>query len=259
MLAEALSWLAKQTSSAQEPITLIKRDDVVMMVNRDLKGERTFSLPVGPRNHTVATLQDFVTACGRWGGARSVVLHSLKGVLLLIDDSDRRDRVFLPLETTEVFDLVLTMAAERYDQRTFVGLLRRDLCKVIPSYLVTAIAKIEVVTNSQQRTEVNPGRERGTREFAADLAMSGEIPERVKCYIPVYRLDGLNQPMEIEFSLDYTLPPMPVSFSFRTLPDEIENVQALLQGTLHQLLETLLGDELGGREDVKIDVLYGDP
>ena len=82
---------------------------------------------------------------------------------------------------------------------------------------------------------------------------SGEIPERVTCEVPVYRLPGVDYRVPITFSLDYTLPPGPVTFRFCPLPDETEKVIDSLQAELHRLLV----DALDGEEVKGIDVLYG--
>jgi hypothetical protein len=152
----------------------------------------------------------------------------------------------------------LELEKQAFDQRNFLRLLRYDLASIIPSSLVSAIQKIEVVTSGSQRSEVSPGRERGTREFAADLQASGEIPERVTCELPVYLIHGLDFKVPITFGLDYTLPPGPVHFNFRPLPDEIEKTTQQLQGEFHRLLlETVSAESAEDDPDPVVPVMYG--
>jgi hypothetical protein len=243
-------WKAKTL----EPIVVLDREDRKMFVSRDTLNAIEHVLPPTPARHTVYTLDDFVTSAERWASKSSVVFHNEQGAVLVLDDHNRRESVTMPLSTTAVWEKVLALREQVFDQRGFLRLLRYDLASIVPGSLVTAIQKIEVVTSSQQRSEINPGRERGTREFAADLASSGEIPERVTCSLPVYLLPGLDQQVPITFALEYTLPPGPVSFIFRPLPDEVERTLQQLQGELHRMLV----DALDNRDDkLTIPVLYG--
>jgi hypothetical protein len=256
LIREAMSWLAELKASAMEPIRILDREDRKIFMARD--GNLTeIPIPAGPARHEVYTLNDFATAVDRWSGRKSVVFHNESGVVLVVDDTCRRSVVSMPLRTTAVWERVLKLKEEHFDQRGFLKLLRFDLSSIIPPSLVTAIQKIEVVTSGGQRSEVSPGRERGTREFAADLANSGEIPERVTCSLPVYLIPGLDCAVPITFGLDYTLPPGPVSFVFRPLPDEIERTQQQLQSVLHGLLCELLQGE--SPDDDLIPVMYGIP
>jgi hypothetical protein len=252
LIREALQWLGDLKAEALKPMKLVDRPDRKLFLARDGKTLDVL-VPAEPRAHQVNTIGDFATAAKRWRTARSVVFHNESAVWFCVDDADRRDVVMLPLRHTDVFSKVVDLEQHAFDQRTFLRLLRHDLAGVIPPTLVAAIQRIEVVTSGNQRSEITPGRERGTREFAADLAASGEIPERVTCEVPVYRLPGVDYRVPIMFSLDYTLPPGPVTFRFCPLPDEIEKVIDSLQGELHRLLvEALEVDEL-----LQIDVLYG--
>jgi len=255
VIREAMTWLAELKSTSLEPLKLVDREDRKVYMARD-GVLHDVPIPAAPARHEVYTLEDFAIAVNRWGGERSCVFHSEPRVVLVIDDKDRRELVSMPIRTTQVWDRVLKLKDDTFDQRGFLRLLRFELASIIPSPLVAAIQKIEVVTSGNQRSEMAPGRERGTREFAADLANSGEIPDRVTCMVPVYLVDGLNAAVPITFALEYTLPPGPVSFIFRPMPDEIERTRLHLQGVLHGLLCRLLQDDGDGDS---MDVMFGVP
>jgi len=255
LIREAMQWLADLKAAALEPIRILDREDKKIFLAPD--GQLTeVQIPAGPFRHEVYTLDDFAAAVDRWSGQKSVVFHDERGAVLVVDDSCRRDAVTLPLRTTAVWKRILQLENQVFDQRGFLRLLRFDLASIIPGSLVSAIQKIEVVTSGSQRTEMSPGRERGTREFAADLQASGEIPERVTCQLPVYLLEGLNYGVPVTFGLDYTLPPCPVSFVFRPLPDEIERTLLQMQGDFHRLLVESIHANLA-EEDPLVPVLYG--
>lgn len=233
---ESLQWLSEQTAKSLDPIKLLERKDRVVLYNRASDTVGTVELPAEPRRHLVRTVEDFAVACFRWRSDHNVIFHAEKEVVCLLD-VQRRERIVLPLEFTHTYCVVAKLEKEQFDQRGFLRLLRFDLADVIPANLVTAIQKIEVVTSGNQRSEITPGRERGTREFAADLTASGEIPDRVVCVVPVYQTPGLDVPVQIKFALEYTLPPQPVTFRFAPVGDELARVLRVQQGVLRALLE----------------------
>ena len=258
MIREAFEWIADRVQEASKPIEVRRREDEIVYLLASGEEKRVF-LSAPRRCHTVRTIEDFGAACERWAESEAlggVVFHNDAKVVLVCDDTDRHDVVVMPLEETDVFRIFRNLAQPSFPamgQREFLRMLRRDLRRTIPPSLINAIAKIEVVSNGQSRTEINPGRERGTREFAADLA-SEAIPETVECRVPLYRFPGMDQPWPIVCSLEYTLPPHQVEFRFSPLADEIDNVLRAAQMQLHGLLV----DALQGRSGCEdLDVLYG--
>lgn len=258
---KSLQWLADQTGRSLDPIKLLDRKDKVVLYNRAAGTVGTVELPSDPRRYRVLTIEDFAAACYRWRGDHGVVFHADQEVVYLLDDTDRRERVVLPLEYTATFAIVAQLQDKQFDQRGFLRLLRFDLADVIPPNLVSAIQKIEVVTSGNQRSEITPGRERGTREFAADLTASGEIPDRVECVVPVYQTPGLDVPVQIKFALEYTLPPQPVTFRFAPVGDELQRVLRAQQGVLRALLEAAIDGAFDGDESQSLQptILFGVP
>lgn len=258
MIREALDWLKERVDKSQTPIEVSKRDDRVIYLYPDGR-EVTVAIDPKRRFHNVHTVDDFVAACSRWGtsGGGGVVFHDEKRVVLLCDDDDRRDVVVLPLLRTDVVKVFERLDAEpqAFDQRTFLRLLRRDLRNTIPAVLITAISNIEIVSAGNGKSEINPGRERGTREFAADLA-SEKIPDVVTCNVPLYQVRDLDTPWPIVCHLEYTLPPRPIEFVFRPMADEVAKAFRKSQEMLHELLCDLLSEADGCSE---ITVLYGEP
>lgn len=255
MIREALQWLAELKAAAIEPTKLLDRADRVILWTHD--GQiYDHELPAPPRNHTVHTIDAFARACLRWKrGDKSVIFHDENMAVFVAEDDDRRARVLLPLPFSELFARVLELRqGQPLEQREFLRLLRHDLIGACPVGLATAIQKIEVVTTAGQRSEINPGRERGTREFAADLQASGEIPEVVTLSVPVYSMPGLDSLTPIRCSLEYTLPPRTVQFVLRPLPDETMRAVDSAQACLHTLLESLVSED-----GESIDVFFGEP
>jgi hypothetical protein len=214
-----------------------------------LMGENHFTVevPPAPRRHVITTLPDLLDAVKAYGD-QGTLWHNDRQITLVIDDDDRRETVTMPLVLSQHW-LIVSKLGEYLTQQSFLKLLRTDLAGVVPDSLRPAISRIEVATSSGQKNEINPGRERGSREFACDLANSSEIPETFQATLSVYANAGLRQTRSVKLSLDYTLPPKEITFSVRALPDELEIAMQNAQAELHELLV----------QAVKIPVFCGTP
>lgn len=213
-----------------------------------VRGERVaVEIPPPDRNHQVHTLEGLLLAVERYG-TDGALWHDQERITLVTNDCDRRERVTLRLTISEHWRIISALGTP-LTQRDFVRLLRHDLRGCVPDTLLPAIAKIEVASSSGQRNEINPGRERGTREFAVELATSGEIPEQFTALATVYSNEGLRQVRPVICSLDYSLPPAQVAFVVKPLPDQIELSMQEAQRDLHQYLT----------DKVEIPVFCGTP
>jgi hypothetical protein len=248
LIREAMEWIAGQREKALELKTVLDLPEKKVFLSRD--GQRIdVDLPPPDRRHLVNTLADLIAAADRWGSS-GVVWHSRDRVILSCDDTIRRDTVVLKLDRTEQWTLIELLSSPEHrglDQRAFCRLLRYDLRECLPASLLPAISKIEVLSSQQSRSEINPGRERGTREFAADLAASGEIPEIVSCTVPVYAVPDFSPVVTIHLGLEYTLPPQPVTFTLRALAGELDRAYWEVQGLLRNTLDA----------ELEIPVFYG--
>ena len=202
-----------------------------------LLGKEHFTVdePVNPRAHTVETLPDFFAAVTKYGD-KGTIWHNTQQVILVIDDDDRRETVRMPLVLGEHWKTIQSLGSP-LSQADFIKLLRFTLEGVVPPTLRAAISKIEFATTAGQRNEINPGRERGSREFAVDLANSGEIPETYFATLTVFANAGLRTNRNVKMSLDYTMPPAPVCFVTKALPDELLVAMQTAQAELQTLLE----------------------
>lgn len=237
MLRDLFEAICQKQVQANTPVE-IKCNDV--FVKRFLFNGEVLTVPISPhtRDHRVDNINDLITAVKLYDQGRKAgsLWHNPTGLVYLIDDADRRERIWMPLITSEHWDIVKGLSERRLGQADFVRILRHELHGCVPDTLLPAISKIEVATSSGQRNEINPGRERGTREFAVDLANSGEIPEHFYCQLSVYSNVGLRTNRQIKMGLDYTLPPAQVTFRVAPLPDELEIAEQDAQAELHALL-----------------------
>lgn len=236
MLKSLFEAICQKQLEAVKPLAIEVADPFAKYFFHDGKFARV-EVPPAARKHTVFTLDDLIASVKHHNDVLQIgsVWHDRTKVVFVIDDRDRRETVTLPLTTSEHWE-ILSKLPPALTQRDFVRLLRHELAGCVPETLLPAIAKIEVATSSGQRNEINPGRERGSREFAVDLANSGEIPEHFYCQVSVYATAGLRQPRRIKMSLDYSLPPAQVTFQVAPLPDEMEIAMQDAEAELHKLL-----------------------
>jgi hypothetical protein len=257
LLREFFQAICELKAASLSPTKIMQRQDKHLYLQPDGISVEV-DIPPPPMANKVRTIADMLTAVERFGTSRSIVFHGQKSVILQLDEYCPWGTVTLPLRLSEFWRLVDSLGESNgMDQRSFLRMLRHGLRPCVPAALISAISKMEIITSGNQRSEVNPGRERGTREFAADLADSGEIPDEVTLNVPVYSDQGLNTPVPIRCSLEYSLPPQPVLFHLRPLPDELERGMMLVQGILHSLLVDGIGDLEVEWTDGPPTVLFG--
>jgi len=204
-------------------------------------------IPPAVRNHTILGIDDFIEAVKRWG-AKGVVFHSPAKIVLVVDDADRRDVATMNLVESETFTFMRTVGRSNMDHRTMVNVLKNQLRDHVIDSLLPAVRKLDVSASNKQTAEISHGRERGTREFAADLVGASQIPEVLNVTASVYSNAGLRQSYTIKCSLDVAIPQL--EFSLKPLPDELDIAVENAQSEIHQILEGALDG---------IAVLYGQP
>lgn len=200
------------------------------------------SLLPSPRTHTVGTLDDLAQAAAKWG-KKGAIWHSPAGIVLVVDDDDRRDRVTLELQYHPHFETLRKLEEQAsLDQRSLVRLLKHDLAGVVPDSLLPKIRGLDVSTAGKQGSDLQHGRERGTREFQAELIGAKDIPETFAARVRVYDLPGLEYET-ISLSLDITLPPALVSFIITPLPNQLHEAEHNAQRRIGAMLADLVEDD----------------
>lgn len=251
MIAEALEALAKMATEAVKPQSVVlDKDPRRVFVNTGNKLEEV-KLNPAPRAHGVESLQDLIAAANNWGTA-GVVWHNHSKVVLVVNDSERYDTVTFSLLESHAFKKLLELDRKqmRIGQRDFIQLLRHDLAGKVPDDLLPKVRKIEATSSGKGVSEIQHGRERGTREFQAEIVGATNIPEVVDASVTVYQNVPELPRFGVRLSLDITLPPQAVDFLMQPLPDELANIMRASQSELHELLT----EGVGG-----IPVFFGTP
>lgn len=196
--------------------------------------------------HEAGTIDDIIRFAEKYG-QQGELWHNIDYVTLVVDANDRRETVRLKLDQTEQF--LLLKKQQRYNQRAFERLLRFQLRDCVSTGLAVAVQRLNFITSGRDDMTVAQGREKGTREFAVELAGETVLPEVVNASVSVYSTAGLRTPRIIRLGLDYSVPPAQVEFQLVPLGDEISVAIENAQAELHQLL----------RKAVKIPVFTGTP
>lgn len=253
MLKEFLESLSKMAVQAAAPTKLDYGDPRQVLLTKN--GTTTeVILPAPLRAHTVTHIDDFITAVNRWGvveqKAKGVVFHSEEQVVLVVNDDDRRDVVRMDLVESDTFTFLRGLNERgSADHKTFVRILRTILFGKVPDGLLPVVRKLEAATATKVQSEIQVGRERGTREFAAELIGTSELPEQIQVATSIYSNAGLRVAHPVRCTLDVELPSL--MFRLQPLPDELEYAIEAAQQFIHEKL-------LGGVED-GIDVFHGSP
>lgn len=224
-----------------------------------IKGQHVkVSVPSPPRNHVVQSLESFVLTTHRYGrsnydetGAVATSLwHNHKALIAVLDDvDDRYDTVTLPLVYSETYAWLMESGRKQFDQRSFVTVLKTILYGCVSDSLLPMIRKVEVASASKMQSEISHGRERGTKEFAAEMANAASIPEIVVVSCRVYDAVDISLTVNVKCSLDIKLPEMEIRFI--PLPNELTRVVAETQAFIHDRLVS----EWGNADSV----FYGTP
>lgn len=254
---ELFESLKELVSAAEKPKVTDYGDSRRVLVSANGTTEEKF-VPADEREHKILQIEDFISAANRWGvqnvgdGASEsvgVIFHSPARIVLVTDDSDRRDKVTMDLVESDTFRFLRTVGERTMDHKTFVRALKTILHGKAPDGLLAIIRKIEVATGERRQAEVVQGRERGMREFQAELANASELPEFVNIVTPVYSNYGLRTAVAIHCTLEVELPAL--TFRLAPLPDVLNIAVEGAQADIHERL--VAGVEEG------IEVFHGEP
>ena len=126
-------------------------------------------------------------------GKDVVVWYETAGVVVILDDSLRRDRASLPLRLHPVFADLQKIGEKRFDQKQFRRLLRIDLGKYARSndllQWVSSVSFSEQSGEKFKRTQTTESFGKAVR--AEVVSSAGECPEELVLDVPIFDDPGL--------------------------------------------------------------------
>ena len=186
-LIQAGADVADATHKASDRVTFEKdpHDDRVYFSIHD--GKLDERIVPNFRRHKVADLDSLVAAVSRFGnktddGPESTLWIADSGISFLVDDSDRRDRVSMPLSmSTARAAIVKSIINQNVAQKQLVWLLRTDLrFAITKEELLDKVKSIKWSRNSDGESQVDLlGKESLRNDTVSRIEGTGELPEQV--------------------------------------------------------------------------------
>jgi len=211
----------------------------------------TVDEPPPPRNHFVFELDqliDYVKSCAD-GDYRIVAWHHRQGVVLILNDDDRRDAVTFNLHRFEVFALLCQLGADEptsFDQRSLIRMLER---LGVDAAVIAPFRRLDWNTHAAAVGEVTQQRDRLGKEVTGAVTGQSELPDTVHVTTPVYADLGEQDLHTIKCRVDVF--PLDHRFILRPLPGEIDMAYERQQASIHERLTNGL--------DGEAFVFYGKP
>ena len=255
MFRQALELIQETAQRAQEATLIpeLSGDGRTAFVQQ---GEeiKQFAIPPKPRDHQVHSLVDLILYARRQEVKAPVVWHGCQGVVLVIDDADRRDHVSFPLTASKRLLTLQKLADDKpaFDQAKFIRLLRVDLgmdnLKVVAQF-----RKLDFAFGNEGSGEVRHGSDRLGKTITAKVAGVDELPDELDLPVPVYQQTGERQEYIVRCAIE--IDTVNQKFQLVPLPDELERVSDLAQASIHDRLTAALG-AIDGQP--AIPVYYGE-
>lgn len=218
------------------------------------QGDAIKNFPIAPavRLHEVRNLVDLIAYALRPDNPRPVVWHGPGGVVLVLDDADRRDRVVFPLTFSDRYLTLAKLAESRpaLSQAQFVRLLRVDLG--LNALVVKQFRRLDWQDGRSGAAEISHGNERISQSIVAKIQGVDELPDELQVPTPVYRQDGERTEYLVRCFVE--VDPANQVFGFGPMPDEMTKIIDRAQADIRSRL-----DAGTARDDGQIPTYYGQP
>jgi hypothetical protein len=189
-------------------------------------------VPPPLRKHKVESVEDLVEAAKVWGtqsdgpehGAGTVIWIDGNQVVLVPDDSDRRESITLPLTKSAVFLKLEALGKGNgvMDQATLVRLLRRELRKANEqSVILAAVRRIKWRSSDSGHASISHGNESLGRTIESEVSGASDIPETLTVPTNVFKNPG-EEDVQFTVGLDLEIDTGNQRFLLSPMPDEIE-------------------------------------
>jgi hypothetical protein len=258
MPVETLELLQSTAQKAQKPETIeIPGENRIkhFALNGELK---EIDVPPPNRKHTFRRLADLIDMANLYGNndGHPAVWHDQNQVVLLIDDTDRRDTAVFPLDATAKLRKMMHLEKEQpmMTQKQLVRLLRVDF--ELEAAKVAIFRRIDWSSNTTGQGTVERGRESLGRTIEEQVKGAQEIPESIVIPIELYRNLGEDEVYNLRCLVDFDIQDSLIQII--PAPGEIDHALHLHQMNIRERLEKGLLVE--SEKDVSaIQIYFGTP
>lgn len=212
----------------------------------------TIDVEPQPRKHSLASLDEAIVFINKNGEeGKTVVWFDVSGIVVVMDDSTRRDIATLPLTFTPVIDLLTRIEADgdHYDQKDFRRLLRVDLANARrDDKLLNWVSNAKFATATTVGGVVTSSKESLGRDVNdAALSSAGDFPEEIGLDVRVFDDASLKETWGVKCAVELFL--REAEFTLTPYPLEIHNA---IESEVD-----VIGQKL--RASVKVPVFRGKP
>jgi hypothetical protein len=212
-----------------------------------------------PRHHVAGGMEVIVDFAKRFhspaeGDGMPAIWYSRGGIVCLIDDGTRRDRVDMPLKLSKQMEVLLCLEGKRggLKQAELIKLLRIEFADALSQAegLVDLVRRVKFTVGAQTETEVRHTKTSIGRSLEAEITGASAIPENVTLEPRIFASGFPNIRRRIVCALD--VDPQIEQFFLTPLAGETENALFDAESVIGDKLEELLGE-------VEVPVYYGAP
>lgn len=208
-----------------------------------------------PRRHLASSLGSLADVANTMRSSPACAWYSRKEVVLLLDDTDRRDSVSLALTLSYPLRALQGLETNRtlwFSQKDFINFLRIDLagCLGAAGNLLAIVRQLKFRQLAQSAGDIQHGKASLGKAIEAELTGAGSLPEQVVLHVPVF--------------LNLLLPTQPVLCALDIDPTNEKLALIPLPGTLEQALrgaESAIAEQLAvhlAEHDMEsVPVYYG--
>jgi len=222
------------------------------------------AIPPPVRSHKADDLGSLVALAVRFGGNGlwPVIWYRQDKVVLVVDDSDRRDTVTVALLPTPQIQLLAKLEQEKpaFDQARFIKLLRLEL-GLDAVLVVNKFRKLSWNSCEDANGNVQRGRESLGAAIEAQVRGVDELPEELVIPVPIFRNQGLTDTYDVRCAVEIDV--RNKVFQLVPLPGELDRAihaaEDAVKVQIDEMIESHQDQAKTVADVVEIAVLHGSP
>lgn len=185
-------------------------------------------------NAFAETFADLFTVIEEFGSDNPSIWHDEDGVVALLNNSDRLERVQLKLQKSDQFRALNSVLPKAFDQRGLILFLKRNLAGAVDDTVITAFRKLDFSKREEGSSVIRHGEESLGRGIHGKVTGESEIPEFLTVTVSVYTNPDAYFPVNIRLSVDIDVQRSMIELS--VLPDELTRASTATQGEINRRL-----------------------
>lgn len=262
--ADALR-LIQETAVNAAGVSIVRIEGEPRRVFIDSNGKfEKYDLPAPTIKAEVVEVDDLIRLAIADGVPKPRSLwHHYESVVLVLDDSDRRDTVKMPLPKTNLFQWLerTTTQPQRVDQRTFLTLLKQELAEAVSEMqLIEFVSVLQAIKfRKSDETDSDLSR-RGTeglgRKIEQECTGADKLPEFLEIKAQIYRNLPEIEPavVKVYVSIDFEKQQFVLTPCGDRVAEAVDGAQAILGDILRERIA-----KAARKDGQPIQVYFGKP